>query len=311
MTFINEISKKSFTVYVAKPEFIDELCNELTHVSGIMGNLVFSEQEKLDVCFALDIWRNPKIISFESITEAAKILQNADKFWQLYPLENIRRSHLITEKLRRTPKISLNFPLPELPHISCFSLLDKNTLLYATDCWKKIPFGHYAFIEDKVNPPNRAYLKLWEALSILERLPQKNALVVDLGASPGGWSYVMQSLGARVIAVDKAELDPKIAKLPRIEFLKQSAFALDPNSFDEPVDWLLCDVACYPKRLYDLTLKWIAAKKAKQFIFTIKLQGKTDLEVIKQFQAIPGGQVLHLFQNKHEVTFFYPAVDSK
>jgi 23S rRNA (cytidine2498-2'-O)-methyltransferase len=87
--------------------------------------------------------------------------------------------------------------------------------------------------------------------------------------------------------------------------MKQSAFALEPDAFDKPIDWLLCDVACYPQRTYDLAIKWISSKKAKRLIFTIKLQGKTDLDMIKKFQAIPGGRVLHLYQNKHEATFFY------
>jgi 23S rRNA (cytidine2498-2'-O)-methyltransferase len=309
MTFINEIFKKPFTtVYVAKPDFLTELCEELTSVSAIIGNLVFSEEQKSNVCFALDSWWNPQIATFASISEAAKLLQSADKFWCLNPIENIRRSHLIAEQLRKTPPIDMHFPLSDtIPRISCFSLLDKNTLIYATERWKKIPLGRYEFIEDKINPPNRAYLKLWEALSLLNQLPQQNELAVDLGASPGGWSYVMQSLGTRVISVDKADLDAHVAKLPQIKFLKQSAFALDPKEFDEPIDWLLCDVACYPKRLYDLVVKWIEAKNTKQMIFTLKLQGKTDIEMVKEFQNIPGGRVIHLFQNKHEATFFYPA----
>lgn len=309
MTFTNEISKQKFTTaYVAKPDFIDELCNELGQVSAVVDNLVFSTELKHDVCFALDVWLNPQIATFESISEAAKILKASEKFWYLHPIENIRRCHLIAENLRKLPDLNFSFPVDrEIPNIGCFSLLDKNTLLFASRRWKKSPMGHYNFIEDKENPPNRAYLKLWEALSLLENLPKKGELAIDLGASPGGWSYVMQSLGAHVIAVDKAPLEPRIAKLPNIEYLKQSAFALEPKDFDKPIDWLLSDVACYPQRLYDLAIKWIESKKAQHLIFTIKLQGETDLETIQQFQNIPGGRVLHLFQNKHEATFFYPA----
>ena len=59
-------------------------------------------------------------------------------------------------------------------------------------------------------------------------MPRPGDRCVDLGASPGGWSWVLQSLGATVLAVDKAPLAPDIARLPHIEFLKASAFALDP-----------------------------------------------------------------------------------
>ncbi len=307
MISTTKIYDKPFTtIYVAKPTLLNELCEELTDVVCIIENLVFSNHAMSTSCFALDIWFNPKISTFESISAATQILKQAGKFWYLNPIENIRRSHLISENLRKLPELLLTVPLQQaIPNIGCFSLLDKNTLLYATERWKKPPLGHFEFIEDKINPPNRAYLKLWEALTYLEMYPKAGELAVDLGASPGGWSYVMQSLGARVLSIDKAELEPRIAKLSHLTFMQKSAFELTPDEFAEPIDWLLCDVACYPQRLYDLTLKWIKSGKAKRMIFTIKLQGKTDFEIIKKFKEIPNSQVIHLFHNKHEVTFFY------
>ena len=188
-----------------------------------------------------------------------------------------------------------------------FALLDKNTLVYSAKRQKKWPQGRCLFIEDKINPPNRAYLKLWEALSLLERYPQPGETALDLGASPGGWTYVMQSLGTCVTAVDKALLAPAIAVLPNVQFLQQSAFALDPALLTETYDWVLSDIACYPERAYALVMKWIASGKAKQMIFTIKLQGETSLSSIKPFQEIPNSRVIHMFYNKHEATFFYPA----
>lgn len=303
-----KIEKYFNIIYVAKPEYLDELCAELEDVAQVIGDLVFSQRSKHAVCFALDVWQDPQVVEFSSISEAVQILRRAGKFWFLYPHSNIRRSHLIAEQLRKMPILKRHFPLEnDIPEIGCFSLLDKNTLVYSSKRWKKWPMGHCQFIEDKTNPPNRAYLKLWEALTLLNRYPKKNEIALDLGASPGGWTYVMQSLGTHVTAVDKAPLAAEIACLPNVSILQQSAFNLNPQDWSGKIDWLLCDIACYPDRLYDLVIKWIAADKAKQMIFTIKLQGKTDLTVIQKFQAIPNSQTLHLFYNKHEVTFFYPA----
>jgi 23S rRNA (cytidine2498-2'-O)-methyltransferase len=78
-----------------------------------------------------------------------------------------------------------------VPDIGVFALLDKNTLMFSTKRLRKWPNGACQFIEDKVNPPNRAYLKLWEALDLLNRFPKPQDSVLDLGASPGGWNYVM------------------------------------------------------------------------------------------------------------------------
>ena len=295
-------------VYVVKPAFLDELCEEIKEISNIYGDLVLSSQQKLDVCFAQDIWIDPQIVHFESISEAVKILRQANKFWYLHPVSHIRRSRLIEQQLRECPNLQRSFPVDiAIPKVGCFSLLDKNTLIFSVHRAKQWPLGQCNFIEDKINPPNRAYLKLWEALTLLQRYPGNGDTALDLGASPGGWTYVMQSLGAQVTAIDKADLAPHIAKLTGITYLKQSAFALDPAKLDQVYDWVLSDVACYPDRAYELIKQWIDSAKAKQMIFTIKLQGKTDLSVINQFKSIPNSKIMNLYYNKHEATFFYPA----
>lgn len=295
-------------VYVIKPEFRAELCEELGSAYQVIDDLVLSPTKKIDVCFAQDIWLEPVVVSFQSISEAVKILRQAGKFWYLHPMSQIRRSRLIEEQLRKCPSLSRQFPIDtEIPSIGAFCLLDQNTMIYSAKRLKKWPQGICQFIEDKVNPPNRAYLKLWEALFLLGHYPEKGQTALDLGASPGGWTYVMQSFGTTVTAVDKAKLDEKIAQLPGVHCLQQSAFALEPATLEQNYDWVLSDIACYPDRAYTLIKKWIESGKAKQMIFTIKLQGKTNLATLKQFQDIPNSRILNLFYNKHEATFFYPA----
>lgn len=299
-------------VYVAKHHYLDELCAELGQERVVIDDLVFSPMQKRDACFAQDIWLNPIVIPFQSISEAVKILKQAGKYWYLHPIECVRRSRLIEQQLRKLPPLARSFPISDaIPPLGVFSLLDHNTLIYSSKRLKKWPQGHCFFIEDKINPPNRAYLKLWEALSLLEKYPKPGETVLDLGASPGGWTYVMQSLGALVTAVDKAELDEKIAQCHRVKFIKQSAFAYDPNSLQQPFDWVLSDVICYPDKTYNLVKNWIDSGNAKQLIVTIKMQGQTDREIIRQFQAIPNSSVVHLYHNKHEATFIWPSNQNK
>lgn len=301
------MQEKVAAVYVVKPEFLPVLGKELGQVSQFIDDLVFCPFNKINPCFALDIWLDPQIVTFQSISQAAKILRQAGKFWYLHPIDQIRRSRLIEEQLRQCPPLERHFPVKdELPSIGSFCLLDHNTLVYSVNRWKKWPDGKCIFIEDKINPPNRAYLKLWEAFSLLEKYPRSGETVLDLGASPGGWTYVAQSLGAIVTAVDKAPLDAKIANLPRVNCLQQSAFAIDPAQLDQSYDWVLSDVICYPTRAYDLIMKWITSGKAKHMIFTIKFQGKIDLSILKPFQTIPNSRIINLYYNKHEATFFYP-----
>ncbi|MCW8452301.1 SAM-dependent methyltransferase [Legionella quinlivanii] len=293
-------------VYIGKAERLAELNNELGGETRIIENVVLSPRT-IKACFALDTWFKPQIHQFTSISEAVKLLKKAGKYWYLQPASHIRRSHLIADQLRKLPPLLRSFPLQEeIPAIGGFCLLDQNTLLYSVDRLKHWPGGYCYFIEDKVNPPNRAYLKLWEALSLLDRYPKSGESALDLGASPGGWTYVMQSLGTQVTAVDKASLEPRIAALPGVSCLKQSAFALEPSKLEKPYDWVLSDIACYPDRALTLIRKWLESGKAGQMIFTIKLQGETDWGTLKELHQIKGASLINLFYNKHEVTFFYP-----
>jgi 23S rRNA (cytidine2498-2'-O)-methyltransferase len=175
-------------------------------------------------------------------------------------------------------------------------------MLAAASCSSSFPNGEVGFVEDRT-APSRAYLKLWEVLTLLGERPKPSELCIDLGSSPGGWTWVLQKLGARVISVDKAPLDPSVATLPGVEYRGESAFGLDPRVVG-PVDWLFSDVVCYPKRLLTLVQRWVAAGAARHFVCTVKFQGATDFEAMQAFAAIPGSRLLHLHHNKHELTWF-------
>ena len=137
---------------------------------------------------------------------------------------------------------------------------------------------------------------------LIGRRPGPGEVCLDLGSSPGGWSWALQQMGAQVISVDKAPLAPEIARLPGIEHRQQSAFALDPRTVGQ-IDWLFSDIACYPARLLALVGRWLAGDTCRNFVCTIKFQGPTDHETARRFAAIPGSQLRHLFHNKHELTW--------
>jgi len=158
------------------------------------------------------------------------------------------------------------------------------------------------FVEDRAGPPSRAYLKLWEALTRLGRHPGAGDRCLDLGAAPGGWSWVLAGLGAQVVAVDKAPIDAAVLAMPGVTQRLESAFGLDPKS-EPPCDWLFSDVICYPARLLALVRRWIAADAARNIVCTIKFQAETDHATVAEFAAIPGAILFHGAHNKHELTF--------
>ena len=152
--------------------------------------------------------------------------------------------------MSRPSRSSFPAAAPTAP-LGSWTLLAPDRMLAAAECSAPFPNGEVAFVEDRTGPPNRAYLKLWEALVRFGRWPGPGERCLDLGASPGGWTYVLAKLGADVIAVDKAPLDPKVAAMPACEWRGESAFALEPASVG-PVDWLFSDIVCYPARLLRL-----------------------------------------------------------
>jgi 23S rRNA (cytidine2498-2'-O)-methyltransferase len=291
------------TGYLAPDGFLAEHQHELgedaleTH-----GNLVLASGAPRDVAWVANVWRDPVTLHITSIGDAAKQLRAIQRNWALYSLAHHRRAALIAEKLPKVSAKPLAFgdAAPAAP-LGSWCLLDPETMLAAASCSSPFPNGEAHFVEDRT-PPSRAYLKLWEAFTLLGTRPKPGETCLDLGASPGGWSYVVAKLGARVIAVDKATLDPRVLALPGIQQHRESAFGLAPRDIG-PVDWLFSDVVCYPKRLLALIEKFIAAGTVRNFLCTIKFQGKTDFETQARFAAIPGSRLIHLHVNKHELTW--------
>ena len=241
------------------------------------------------------------------MVEGAKALRAIQRNWVHYPFSQHRRAALLAAKLPHAAARPLQFPGPALRSpLGSWTLLDRNRILLAAECSSAFPNGEVTFVEDRALPPNRAYLKLWEALTLLDEHPAAGDTCLDLGSSPGGWTWVLASLGARVLSVDKAPLHADIAALPGVEFRQASAFGLDPAAVG-PIDWLVCDVACYPARLLTLVQKWLSAGQCRRLICTIKLQGRTDHDVVAKFARLPDSRVVHLHHNKHELTWLYSA----
>lgn len=295
-----------FTAYLAPEGFVQEVVTELGErdVLEVYDHLVLAKGPPRKTVWAENTWLNPRWIEIESIGDAAKKLKAIQRNWALLPLDFHRRTNLIVEKLPHVSAKPLKFgtPLHTAP-LGAWTLIEEKIMLASPACSEPVPNGAYVFEENKTEPPNRAYLKLWEALTRCGKMPKEGETCLDLGASPGGWTWVLQGLGASVISIDKAPLAPNIAALPRVRHMEQSAFGLKPGDIG-PVDWLFSDIICYPERLLRLINEWRASGLVKNYVTTIKFQGDTDFAMIKNFLDIPGSNALHMHNNKHEITWF-------
>jgi 23S rRNA (cytidine2498-2'-O)-methyltransferase len=291
------------TAYLAAEGFAEELDHELGGVDTRHGRLLIAPGPPRSAAWAANVWLDPQEIAIASISEAAAKLRAIQRNWAVYAPRLYRRAMLIQDRLPRLSAKPLAFGASPPPApLGSWTLLDAWTMLAAPHCTSPFPNGEIHFVEDRNGPPSRAYLKLWEALTRIGRRPGPGEVCLDLGSSPGGWSWALQQMGAQVISVDKAPLAPEIAHLPGIEHRRESAFALDPRTIG-PVDWLFCDVACYPARLLTLVERWLAVGTCGNLVCTIKFQGPTDHETARRFAALPGSQLRHLYHNKHELTW--------
>lgn len=165
--------------------------------------------------------------------------------------------------------------------------------------------GDIAHAEDKA-APSRAFAKVIEAELRLGEKIERGQTCVDLGASPGSWSYVAIQRGAHVIAIDRSPLRDDLMRNSRLSFIQADAFKFKP---DTPVDWLICDIIAAPQRSIDLLLEWLREKQMKRFIVTLKFKGTDEYHLMDQLKMLAPPlcsdfRLTRLCANKNEVTAF-------
>lgn len=253
---------------------------------------------------------NFEMVEAESINLITQQLKKHALHWSNFTFDFHRRQALVADTFKfQGVQKRINFPedyekFQQNRRGGFWTLLEPNLLLIAKDTSSWRYLGEMEFNENKEEPPSRAYLKLWEAMMHLPVWPKNTDIVMDLGACPGGWTWVLKSFVQEVISVDKAPLATQLMKAKNVQFLQDSIFGLDPKKWQH-VQWLFCDVICYPEKIFELIQKWITQGFKGNFVFTIKFQGETDFSVVKKLSKVEGSKLIHLYHNKHELTWIY------
>ncbi len=155
------------------------------------------------------------------------------------------------------------------PDAGWFSFAEADVAARLRRVLSRFPGGACELPEDR-RPPARAYRKLLEVEARWGRPIAAGESCVDLGASPGSWSWVALERGARVTAVDRAPLREDLMQHPALVFARGDAFKWRPPA---PVDWLLCDVIAEPQRSVELLAAWLDARAFRRFALTMKFKG--------------------------------------
>jgi 23S rRNA C2498 (ribose-2'-O)-methylase RlmM len=161
----------------------------------------------------------------------------------------------------------------------------------------------------RAGTPSRSGRKLEEALHEMNDLPKPGETAVDLGAAPGGWSFVLARSGVTVTSVDALDMDLPEGKewTKRIEHLRSNGLTYEPS---KPVDWMCCDMIVASDETLKILKRWLDKELMNKFVVNLKLP-KTDpwgaikrgLDLLNQYNW-KVKRCKHLFHDRHEVTVF-------
>src|SRR5690606_28559985 len=148
--------------------------DQLRDVQAVHDRLVLAEGAMQRCDWAIDRWLEPVVADVESISAAARLLRSIQRNWMPCGDALHRRSELLREQLPFVSAKPLRFPeAPKAAPLASYLFIDPHHLLYSAKRSSPFPNGEANFVEyDEVQgPPSRAYLKLFEALSLLGQRP--------------------------------------------------------------------------------------------------------------------------------------------
>jgi 23S rRNA (cytidine2498-2'-O)-methyltransferase len=163
--------------------------------------------------------------------------------------------------------------------------------------------------------PSRSALKLEEALLVLLDARERASLLregmraADLGAAPGGWTWVLMRNGLRVQAVDNGPMRGELLDSGRVEHLRADGFSWQPP---QPLDWMVCDMVEQPRRVAERMATWLREGWCRHAIFNLKLPMKKRWQETRlcldlfaeQAQKPLTIRAKQLYHDREEITVF-------
>jgi 23S rRNA (cytidine2498-2'-O)-methyltransferase len=218
--------------------------------------------------------------------------------------------NVLKRELRR--RGLLHDKAPRRLHV-CF-VDGRNVLLAQADPRHAAPWpGGIPRLRRLSGAPSRSAAKLDEAIHVLldagerERWLRPGMSAVDLGAAPGGWSWVLAQRHVRVEAIDNGPLAQNVIDSGLVRHIRADGFSWRPA---KPVDWLVCDMVEQPSRVAALIGSWLADGACRRALFNLKLPMKKRyaetlrcLELLRERAGRPLDlRCRQLYHDREEVT---------
>ncbi|TXH66272.1 MAG: 23S rRNA (cytidine(2498)-2'-O)-methyltransferase RlmM [Lysobacteraceae bacterium] len=163
--------------------------------------------------------------------------------------------------------------------------------------------------------PSRSALKLEEALLTLLTETERAHLLragmraADLGAAPGGWTWVLARHKLHVTAIDNGPLRPHVMDSGLVQHLRADGFSWHPA---KALDWMVCDMVEQPSRVAARMAEWFREGWCRYAIFNLKLPMKKRWQetrlCLDRFAAQAGKPLTirakQLYHDREEITVF-------
>ncbi|GAB2504466.1 23S rRNA (cytidine(2498)-2'-O)-methyltransferase RlmM [Pseudoxanthomonas sangjuensis] len=163
--------------------------------------------------------------------------------------------------------------------------------------------------------PSRSALKLEEAFLVLLDAREREALLkpgmaaADLGAAPGGWTWVLTRHGIRVSSIDNGPLRQHVLDTGLVTHLREDGFHWQPP---RPLDWMVCDMVEQPRRVAERMAAWFREGWCRHAVFNLKLPMKKRwdetrlcLDLFAQKAGKPlTARAKQLYHDREEITVF-------
>jgi 23S rRNA (cytidine2498-2'-O)-methyltransferase len=163
--------------------------------------------------------------------------------------------------------------------------------------------------------PSRSALKLEEALLTLlddderRQLLRAGMRAADLGAAPGGWTWVLARNGLHVSAIDNGPLRQHVIDTGLVEHVRADGFRWQPQ---QPLDWMVCDMVEQPRRVAERMGTWFRDRWCRHAVFNLKLPMKKRWDETRlcldlfaaQAQCPLLVRARQLYHDREEITVF-------
>ena len=233
------------------------------------------------------------------------------------PLAGLARSfgNALRPALRKAGVLA-DKPRADLPRLHVCFLNGEHALLASADPADSAPWL-LGIPRLKLLPeaPSRSALKLDEALLTLLTPAEREALVkpgmraADLGAAPGGWTWVLTRQHLQVTSVDNGPLRTHVLDSGLVEHLRADGFHWQP---EQALDWMVCDMVEQPRRVAERMATWLRQGWCRHAIFNLKLPMKKRwdetqlcLELFREQAQRPLRiRAKQLYHDREEITVF-------